>query len=326
MPPPAASMPATPERTDSSSSTSITRPAHPPEVVPRLLAPVTAQPAACSSPAQARPMPADAPVTSTRLAPSLMGAPISQPAPTARRTSQSPNRMPGICGPGRMRWFQHTVPDLTGRWIPTASHPQRDGALQPGAGGPLPWHLHVISTGSTAGLHTGLVGCGDIDDGGVGQGSHDPAGIAAVGLVHPGGLGSDPVQGAEYDPRATPRSGRPGTSSCTDGRQGMLLTTTSTLQDRHIDDYKGVVSGEAILGANAFRDMFAGIRDIVGGRSAAYERELQKAKDLAISEMVERARDTGANAVIGIDLDYETVGQNGSMLMVTASGTAVVVT
>jgi uncharacterized protein YbjQ (UPF0145 family) len=87
----------------------------------------------------------------------------------------------------------------------------------------------------------------------------------------------------------------------------MLLTTTSTLQDRHIDDYKGV-SGEAILGANAFRDMFAGIRDIVGGRSAAYERELQKAKDLAISEMVERARDTRANAVIGIDLDYETVG------------------
>ena len=105
----------------------------------------------------------------------------------------------------------------------------------------------------------------------------------------------------------------------------MLLTTTSTLQDRHIDEYKGVVSGEAILGANAFKDMFAGIRDIVGGRSAAYERELQRAKDLAIHEMVERAQETGANAVIGIDLDYETVGQNGSMLMVTASGTAVVV-
>jgi hypothetical protein len=89
-----------------------------------------------------------------------------------------------------------------------------------------------------------------------------------------------------------PRFGRarPGTSSCTDGRQAMLLTTTSTLQDRHIDEYKGVVSGEAILGANAFRDMFAGIRDIVGGRSAAYERELQRAKDLAIREMVERAR------------------------------------
>ena len=104
----------------------------------------------------------------------------------------------------------------------------------------------------------------------------------------------------------------------------MLLTTTSTLQDRRIDEYKGVVSGEAILGANVFRDMFAGIRDIVGGRSAAYERELQRAKDLAMSEMQERARETGANAVIGIDLDYETVGQNGSMLMVTASGTAIV--
>ena len=95
MRPPAASMPATPERTESSSSTSMTRPAHPPEVVPRLLAPVTAQPAACNSSAQALPMPADAPVTSARLAPSLMGAPISQPAPTARRTSQSPNRMTG---------------------------------------------------------------------------------------------------------------------------------------------------------------------------------------------------------------------------------------
>jgi uncharacterized protein YbjQ (UPF0145 family) len=184
----------------------------------------------------------------------------------------------------------------------------------------------VISTGSTAGLHTGLVGCGDIDDGGVGQGGHDPAGIAAVGLVHPGGLCSDPVQGAAYDPRVTPPVQSARHIVMHRREAGMLLTTTSTLQDRHIDDYKGVVSGEAILGANAFRDMFAGIRDIVGGRSAAYERELQKAKDLAISEMVERARDTGANAVIGIDLDYETVGQNGSMLMVTASGTAVVVT
>jgi uncharacterized protein YbjQ (UPF0145 family) len=89
----------------------------------------------------------------------------------------------------------------------------------------------------------------------------------------------------------------------------MLLTTPSTLQDRRIGEYKGVVSGEAILGANAFRDMFAGIRDIVGGRSAAYERELPRAKDLAMSEMVERARETGANAVIGINLDHETVGQ-----------------
>jgi uncharacterized protein YbjQ (UPF0145 family) len=106
----------------------------------------------------------------------------------------------------------------------------------------------------------------------------------------------------------------------------MLLTTTSTLQDMRIAEYKGVVSGEAILGANVFRDVFAGIRDIVGGRSAAYERELQRAKEIAIREMVERAQETGANAIIGIDLDYETVGQNGSMLMVSASGTAVIVT
>jgi uncharacterized protein YbjQ (UPF0145 family) len=105
----------------------------------------------------------------------------------------------------------------------------------------------------------------------------------------------------------------------------MLLSTTSTLQDKRIAQYQGVVSGEAILGANVFRDVFAGIRDIVGGRSAAYERELQKAKDIAIREMVERAQAMGANAVIGIDLDYETVGQNGSMLMVSASGTAVIV-
>jgi uncharacterized protein YbjQ (UPF0145 family) len=104
----------------------------------------------------------------------------------------------------------------------------------------------------------------------------------------------------------------------------VLLTTTSTLQDRHIDDYKGVVSGEAILGANAFRDMFAGIRDIVGGRSHAYEQELRKAKDIAVREMVEQAQALGANAVIGVDLDYENVGQSGGMLMVSASGTAVV--
>src|SRR6478752_1564919 len=119
---------------------------------------------------------------------------------------------PASAGPvsGSVNAASTTRKPQSGRGIPTASHPQRDGALQPGAGGPLPWHLHVISTGSTAGLHTGLVGCGDIDDGGVGQGSHDPAGIAAVGLVHPGGLGSDPVQRTEYSPRVTPR---PGTSS-----------------------------------------------------------------------------------------------------------------
>ena len=105
----------------------------------------------------------------------------------------------------------------------------------------------------------------------------------------------------------------------------MLVTTTATLQDRKIADYRGVVSGEAILGANIFKDLFAGIRDIVGGRSAAYEEELKKAKSMAMDEMMQQARDLGANAVIGVDLDYETVGQGGSMLMVAAAGTAVVV-
>jgi uncharacterized protein YbjQ (UPF0145 family) len=103
----------------------------------------------------------------------------------------------------------------------------------------------------------------------------------------------------------------------------MLLTTTSVIDGKQIVKYHGLVSGEAILGANVFRDLFAGIRDIVGGRSAAYEKELRRAKDLAIEEMTAQAQAFGANAVIGIDLDYETVGQGGSMLMVSASGTAV---
>ncbi len=101
----------------------------------------------------------------------------------------------------------------------------------------------------------------------------------------------------------------------------MLVTTTTTLQDRKIKKYIGIVTGEAILGANIFKDFFAGIRDIVGGRSAAYEKELRKAKDIAMEEMQNEARRLGANAIIGVDLDYETVGQ--SMLMVSASGTAV---
>jgi len=101
----------------------------------------------------------------------------------------------------------------------------------------------------------------------------------------------------------------------------MLLTTTTTLQDRSIKKYIGVVTGEAILGANIFKDFFAGIRDIVGGRSAAYEKELRRAKDIALEEMQLQAKRLGGNAIIGIDLDYETVGQ--SMLMVSASGTAV---
>lgn len=105
----------------------------------------------------------------------------------------------------------------------------------------------------------------------------------------------------------------------------MLVTTTSTLQGREIAEYKGIVTGEAILGANVFKDFFAGIRDIVGGRSGAYEEELAKARTIALQEMQQQAAALGANGVIGVDLDYETVGQNGSMLMVSATGTAVVI-
>lgn len=106
-------------------------------------------------------------------------------------------------------------------------------------------------------------------------------------------------------------------------RNNMLVTTTNLIQDKKIVKYHGMVSGEAILGANIFRDFFAGIRDIVGGRSAAYEKELRRAKELAVSEMIDQARSLGGNAVIGVDLDYETLGQGGSMLMVSANGTAV---
>jgi uncharacterized protein YbjQ (UPF0145 family) len=102
----------------------------------------------------------------------------------------------------------------------------------------------------------------------------------------------------------------------------MLVTTTSSLEGRRIVRYMGIVAGEAILGANVVRDFFAGITDIVGGRSAAYERSLREAKDIAMQEMVAQAASLGANAVIAVDLDYETVGQ-GSMLMVSAAGTAV---
>lgn len=104
----------------------------------------------------------------------------------------------------------------------------------------------------------------------------------------------------------------------------MLISTTSTLEGRPIRQYLGLVSGEAILGANIFRDLFANIRDIVGGRSAAYEQELRKAKDLAIEEMTAQAAAMGATAIIGVDLDYESLGQTGGMLMVSAAGTAVV--
>ena len=103
----------------------------------------------------------------------------------------------------------------------------------------------------------------------------------------------------------------------------MILSTTPTLEGKRITNYYGVVTGESIIGANIFRDFFAGIRDIVGGRSSSYETVLREAKDVALKEMSERAAALGANAIVGIDLDYETVGSNGSMLMVTASGTAV---
>jgi uncharacterized protein YbjQ (UPF0145 family) len=103
----------------------------------------------------------------------------------------------------------------------------------------------------------------------------------------------------------------------------MIITTTPSIEGREIADYKGLVSGDAVLGANVFKDLFAGIRDIVGGRSAAYERELDSAKTIALSEMEEKAAALGATAVVGVDLDYETIGANGSMLMVSASGTAV---
>jgi uncharacterized protein YbjQ (UPF0145 family) len=106
----------------------------------------------------------------------------------------------------------------------------------------------------------------------------------------------------------------------------MLVITTPSVEGKKIVKYHGIVSGEAILGANIFKDFFAGIRDIVGGRSAAYEKELRKAKDIAINEMVALASTQGANAVIGVDLDYETIGGGGgNMLMVSASGTAVTV-
>ncbi len=105
----------------------------------------------------------------------------------------------------------------------------------------------------------------------------------------------------------------------------MIITTTPQVEGQQIKDYKGVVTGEAILGANIFRDFFAGIRDIVGGRSAAYEKELHKAREIAFAEMSQRAQAAGANAIVGVDIDYETIGSSGSMLMVSVSGTAVLI-
>ena len=103
----------------------------------------------------------------------------------------------------------------------------------------------------------------------------------------------------------------------------MIVTNTDSIEGSRITEYLGIVSGEAILGANIFKDIFAGITDIVGGRSTAYEKDLKRAKDLALQEMTEEARALGATAIVGVDLDYEVLGAKGSMLMVSANGTAV---
>lgn len=105
----------------------------------------------------------------------------------------------------------------------------------------------------------------------------------------------------------------------------MIATTTPNIEGKRITRYCGIVTGEAIVGANIFKDIFAGIRDIVGGRSATYEKELQRARDIALKELQERGAAMGANAIVGVDLDYEVLGQTNGMLMVSASGTAVIV-
>jgi len=103
----------------------------------------------------------------------------------------------------------------------------------------------------------------------------------------------------------------------------MVVTTTPTIEGQPIRAYLGICTGEAIVGANIVKDIFAGIRDIVGGRAGAYEEELQRARDIAMQELQARAAAMGANAIVGVDLDYEVLGQSGSMLMVSISGTAV---
>ncbi len=103
----------------------------------------------------------------------------------------------------------------------------------------------------------------------------------------------------------------------------MIFSTTNSLEGKTINQYLGIVSGEVILGANIFKDLFEGIRDIVGGRSGAYEKSLQDARSAAFTEIKEKAEKLGANAVVGIDIDYETIGTNSSMLMVSVTGTAI---
>ena len=110
-----------------------------------------------------------------------------------------------------------------------------------------------------------------------------------------------------------------------DGTSGMIVTTTPTVEGHPVKGYLGIVTGEVIVGANLFRDLFASITDIVGGRSGKYEDVLARARKEALAEMKSEAMALGGNAVVGVDIDYEVLGQNGSMLMVSASGTAVVI-
>lgn len=105
----------------------------------------------------------------------------------------------------------------------------------------------------------------------------------------------------------------------------MLVTTTPNIEGKRITNYIGLVNGEAIIGANLVKDFFTNITDVVGGRSGAYEQGLREAKSIAIKEMIDQATRLGANAIVGVDLDYQTIGGNGSMLMVSANGTAVVI-
>lgn len=104
----------------------------------------------------------------------------------------------------------------------------------------------------------------------------------------------------------------------------MIVSTTPSIEGRHIASYRGLVTGEAIIGAHIFKDLFAGLRDIVGGRSQAYESTIREARETAVREMMAEAEKLGCNAVVGVDIDYEVVGQGGSMMMVSVSGTAVV--
>ena len=105
----------------------------------------------------------------------------------------------------------------------------------------------------------------------------------------------------------------------------MILSTTPQIEGYNIREYKGIVTGETIIGANFLKDFLGGIRDIVGGRSSSYEKVLRKAKDIAMNELMQHAQELGANAIVGIDIDYETIGKDSSMLMVATSGTAVVI-